>query len=142
MNDSTHTESADAQPATALQTTDDPDLVTVPVRPPRDAACYRATKHFKQRLNERIPDRHHGPVPRDIVENGAVTRRPFDGVTDADDPGQPVAFIGDVDGHAYTVIAALRPAAYRQPDTVHDLLTVYATDVRPDTAVDQTGGEQ
>jgi len=139
MHETTDADTTDAQPATALQTTDDPDLVTVPVRPPRDAGCYRATKHFKQRLNERIPSRHHGPVPRDIVEQGAVTRRPFRGITDADDPGHPVAFVGDVDGDTYTVIAALRPAAYRESDTVHDLLTVYPNDVTQSAAGDQTG---
>ena len=139
MHESTDADTTDAKPATALQTVDDPDLVAVPVRPPRDAGLYRATKHFNQRLKERVDRWHRGPVPRDVIVNGFVTRRPFEGVTDADDPGHPVAFVGDVDGDTYTVIAALRPAAYRESDTVHDLLTVYPNDVTQSTAGDQTG---
>lgn len=118
------------------------DLVEIPVLPPRTTSCYRPTQHFRQRLSERIPSRHHGPVPRDIVENGTVTRQPFDGYPEAGGPGHPVAFVGDVDGDTYTVIAALHPDAYCQPDTVHDLVTVYTGDVLQDAAGDQTGVEQ
>lgn len=139
MNDTTHTESADAQPATALQTTDDPDLVEIPVYPPRSLDCYRPTTHFGQRLRSRVPDRHHGPVPRDIISDGTVARQPLNHDR-KNEPGHPVAFTGYVDQQQYTVTVALHPDAYCDPDTVHELLTVYKGKP-PAAAGGQQGGK-
>lgn len=123
---------------TSPASTDD-DLVEIPVRPPRDLDRYEPTKHFGQRLRERVPSRHRGPVPSEIIESGRVTRRPWDAPADLDAPGQPVAFTGRVDGDQYTVIVALRPSGFRDPGRPHDVITVWQGD--PSNA-DQTEGRQ
>ena len=114
------------------------DIVEVPVKPPRKTECYRPTKHFKQRLRERVPSFHHGPVPAQIIEEGAVTRRAWRAPPQLDDPGQPVAFTGTVDGRRYTVIVALRPGGYRAPKLKHSVLTVYEGDPPAGDAGDGT----
>ena len=114
------------------------DIVEVPVKPPRKAECYRTTKHFKQRLRERVPSFHRGPVPAEIIEEGAVTRRTWRAPQHADNPGQPVAFTSTVDGRRYTVIAALRPGGYRSTEVKHTVLTVYEGDPPAGDAGDVT----
>lgn len=122
-----------------MSTTTDDDLVEIPVRPPRDIDRYNPTKHFGQRLRERVPSRHRGPVPSEIIESGRVTRRRRDAPDDLDAPGHPVAFTGRVDGEQYTVIVALRPGGFRDPGRPHDVITVWPGD--PSHA-DQTGARQ
>jgi len=118
----------------------DDDLVEIPVRPPRDLDRYQSTTHFIQRLRERVPDHHQGPVPREIIESGRVTRRPWSSDDGLAAPGQPVAFTGEVDGDRYTVIVALRPSGYRSPETTHEVVTVYEGDPS-DADVDPIGGQ-
>lgn len=120
------------------------DVVEVPVEVPRDPAKYRPSQHFAQRLKQRVPVYHQGPVPAAIIENGTVTRRRWTAPDELDDPGQPVAFTGDVDGERYTVIAALRPGGYRSAETKHTVLTVYEGDPPADDgdAVAETGGDR
>jgi hypothetical protein len=120
-------------------TTSDDDLVEIFVRPPRDLDRYQTTTHFGQRLRERVPERHHGPVPKEIITDGRVTRRPWSGDNELDEPGHPVAFTGRVDGKRYTVIVALRPSGYRSPDTTHDIITVYRGKP-PSESAEHTGG--
>jgi len=117
------------------------ELVEIPVLPPRTPSCYRPTTHFKQRLRERVPGRHHGPVPAKLIEDGRTQRRPWGAPVDLVEPGQPVAFTDKVDGKTYTVIAALRPAGFCSSDMTHDLLTVY-TGEPPAEPTDAVGGEQ
>lgn len=105
--------------------TDSDEIVEVPVKPPREPSAYRTTKHFKQRLRERVPGFQHGPVPAKIIENGSITRRPWTAPEDLEEPGQPIAFTGEVDGDTYTVIVALMPSGYRSADTKHAVLTVW-----------------
>jgi hypothetical protein len=56
------------------QTLTDPDtpadLVTVPIRPPRDPEQYRATTHFQQMLRDRVPELDRSELPRRIIEDG------------------------------------------------------------------------
>jgi hypothetical protein len=113
-------------------TATDDDLVEIPVRPPREVDRYNPTTHFGQRLRERVPERHRGPVPSEIIETGRVTRRPWDAPDCLDAPGQPVAFTGRVDGDQYTVVVALRPDGFQRPDAPHDVITVWPGDAAED----------
>jgi hypothetical protein len=67
-----------------------------------------------------------------------VTRQPLNS-KHADEPGHPVAFTDYVDFAQYTIIVALRPAAYRARDTVHEMLTVYEGEPPADDDGDQLG---
>ena len=101
------------------------DVVEIPVQPPRDPTCFRPTDHYLHRLHERVPERDRGDVPREIIKHGHVERQAwapskFDG-----EPGQPVAYTADVNAETYTVVTALRPSGFADPETKHVVLTVY-----------------
>ena len=101
------------------------DLVTVPVRPPRDPAAYRATTHFQQNLRERVPELDRSELPRRIIEDGTATRQVTDrDALDLSVGGTPVAFTERVDGDPWTVVVALRPQAFTS-DRLHRALTIY-----------------
>ena len=99
------------------------DLVTVPVAVPRDPPAYRATHHFQQPLNERVPEHRRGTLPRGLIEAGHVSRageyRP-----NGSGKGTPVAFSDEIAGETWTLIVALRPRAFGR-DGKHAALTVY-----------------
>ena len=117
------------------------DTVTVPVAPPRDPSAYRATDHFRNRLRERVDDVERDRIPRTLIETGRVCRVVDH---DADDvpvverahKGTPIAFtMTGPDKRPWTLVAALRPSAFVDPDEKHRAVTIFqGTPTRRDDA--------
>jgi|APHM01.1.fsa_nt_gi hypothetical protein len=117
------------QTATEGRTTDR-KTVTVPVAPPRETAEYRTTTHFIDRLRERVDERDRDHLLRILIEDGQISRtRAGDDLADdvpADEVGATVAFTTTGPGdRPWTLIAALRPAAFVDEDERHRALTIW-----------------
>ena len=122
---------------------DNDDTVTVPVVPPREPGAYQATRHFSNRLRERVRDADRSNLTRTLIRSGRVSRvRDPDerDVPDAD-RGTPVGFTTtDVDGRPWTLVAALRPVAFVDDDEQHRALTIFqGTPTRRDDVPDDGG---
>ena len=125
----------------------DTETVTVPVAPPRDPSAFRATDHFRNRLRERVDDVDRDHLPRTLIEDGRVSRVVDH---DADDvpvverayKGTPIAFtMTGPDKRPWTLVAALRPSAFVDPDEKHRAITIFqGTPTRRDD-VDGAGGD-
>ena len=105
----------------------DTETVTVPVAPPRDPARYRATRHFSNRLRERVDDVARDHLPRRLIEEGRVSRVvDHDGDVPDGERGTTIAFatVAD-DGRPWTLVAALRPVAFADDDERHRALTIF-----------------
>ena len=123
----------------------DAETVTVPVAPPRDPARYRATRHFSNRLRERVDDVDRDELPRTLIEDGRVSR-----VVDHDDAAVPdgergttIAFTTTGPrARPWTLVAALRPVAFDVArDERHRALTIFqGTPTRRDGG-DGAGGD-
>lgn len=105
----------------------DAETVTVPVAPPRDSSAYRATDHFRNRLRERVDDHRRDTLPAELIREGRVRRV---AATGDDVPeherGACVAFsTATATGRPWTLIAALRPAAFASDDERHRAVTIY-----------------
>jgi hypothetical protein len=105
----------------------DAETVTIPVAPPREPAAYRATDHFRNRLRERVDERDRDALPAELIREGRVRRVP---ATADDVPeherGACVAFsTATATGRPWTLIAALRPAAFSSDDERHRAVTIY-----------------
>lgn len=119
----THDGTTDGEAQTTQQPDGRGDLLRVPVRPPREPAAYRPTDHFIQRLRERVPE-YDSNLPRRIIEDGRACRVRGDSVDGGADYGTPVGFTTAIRGEPWTVIVALRPAAFVD-DGKHRALTVF-----------------
>ena len=135
---------------TTPDTTDDgrtehDDTVTVPVAPPRDPAAYRATRHFSNRLRERVDDVDRDHLPRRLIEEGRVSRVvDHDGDVPDGERGTTIAFatVAD-DGRPWTLVAALRPVAFVGPDEKHRAVTIFqGTPTSTDAAATDRGGRE
>lgn len=102
-------------------------LVEVPVRPPRNPSMYRPTDHFLQRLRERVPKHDRDILPERLLREGDVERRPGDPRADPDEAhdGAVVAFTATVRDKPWTLVVALRPAAFLNESSKHRALSVY-----------------
>jgi hypothetical protein len=128
--------------AQATQQPDRDDLLEVPVRPPREPAAYRPTDHFIQRLRERVPE-YDSDLPRRLIEDGTATCVRGDSVEDGLQYGTPVGFTDTVEGKPWTVVVALRPAAFVDGDDVkHRALTVFQGTPTPPGQDADAGGER
>jgi hypothetical protein len=117
------------------------DLLEVPVRPPREPAAYRPTDHFIQRLRERVPE-YDSDLPRRLIQDGTAARVRGDSVDDGLQYGTPVGFTDTVGGKPWTVVVALRPAAFVDGDDVkHRALTVFQGTPTPAGQDADAGGE-
>jgi len=121
------------------------ETVTVPVAPPRDPSAYRATRHFTNRLRERVDEHRRGTLPADLLRRGRVRRVPATRPDDTDVPdverGTPVAFTtASATGRPWTLVAALRPAAFASDDEQHRAITVYQGPA-PERPGDDVGGD-
>ena len=105
----------------------DTETVTVPVAPPRDPARYRATRHFSNRLRERVDDVDRDELPRTLIEDGRVARVAGDDAdVPADERGATVAFTTTGPrARPWTLVAALRPVAFADGDERHRALTIF-----------------
>ena len=129
------------------KTTHQPDTetkntVTIPVAPPRDPEAYRVTSHFRNRLRERVESHQRDTLPGELIRNGYVHRVP---ATAADVPnhewGATVAFTTAAPtGRPWTLVAALRPTAFSNPDEHHRAITIYQG-TAPDTTAATARGD-
>jgi len=122
------------------QTTEDRGrLVNIPVRPPREPAAYRPTDHYLQRHRERVPE-YDSNLPRRVIEDGRARRVRGETVDGGADYGTPVGFTTAIRGEPWTVVVALRPAAFVD-DGKHRALTVFqGTPTPADRDGDAVGG--
>ena len=135
---------------TTPDTTDDgrtehDDTVTVPVAPPRDPAAYRATRHFSNRLRERVDDVDRDELPRTRIEDGRVARVAGDDAdVPADERGATVAFTTTGPrARPWTLVAALRPVAFALDDERHRALTIFqGTPTRRDDVAGAGGDDE
>jgi hypothetical protein len=103
------------------------ETVTIPVAPPREPSAYRATDHFRNRLRERVDEHRRGTLPADLIRDGRVRRVPASaGDVPDHERGACVAFsTATATGRPWTLIAALRPAAFVSDDERHRAVTIY-----------------
>lgn len=121
----------------------DAETVTVPVSPPRDPSAYRATRHFSNRLRERVDDVDRDELPRTLIEDGRVARVAGDDAdVPADERGATVAFTTTGPrARPWTLVAALRPVAFALDGERHRALTIFqGTPTRRDDVADAGGG--
>ena len=121
------------------------DTVTVPVAPPRDPARYRATRHFSNRLRERVDDVDRDELPRTLIEDGRVARVAGDDAdVPADERGATVAFTTTGPrARPWTLVAALRPVAFALDDERHRALTIFqGTPTRRDDVAGAGGDDE
>jgi hypothetical protein len=125
------------------RTTYNRQTVTIPVTPPRDPREYRATRHFSNRLRERVDERDRDQLPRTLIDRGRITRVAGDGV-DADVPddehGATVAFTTTGPRERpWTLVAALRPVAFIDDEERHRALTIWQGTPTPRSDVGDAG---
>ena len=122
----------------------DTETVTVPVAPPRDPSAYRATRHFSNRLRERVDDIDRDELPRTLIEDGRVSR-----VVDHDDADVPDGERGTTIAFTttgprerpWTLVAALRPVAFIDEEERHRALTIWQGTPTPRSDVGDAGGD-
>lgn len=122
---------------------DTDDTVTVPVVPPREPGAYQATRHFSNRLRERVRDADRSHLTRTLIRSGRVSRvrDPDERDVPDDERGTPVGFttVGPRD-RPWTLVVALRPVAFVVDDEQHRALTIFqGTPTRVDDAGDAGG---
>lgn len=120
------------------------DTVTVPVAPPRDPSRFAATDHFRNRLRERVDDHRRDTLPAALIREGRVHRAP---ATADDVPeyerGAMVAFTtATATGRPWTLLAALRPRAFADPDERHRAVTIYQGPAPDADAATDRGGRE
>jgi hypothetical protein len=123
----------------------DRQTVTIPVAPPRDPAEYRATRHFSNRLRERVDERDRDQLPRTLIDRGRITRvagdRDVPDVPD-DEHGATVAFTTTGPRERpWTLVAALRPVAFIDDSERHRALTIFQGTPTPRSDVAGAGGD-
>lgn len=121
------------------------ETVTIPVAPPREPSAYRATRHFTNRLRERVDEHRRGTLPAELLRRGRVRRVPatstaHDTAVPDVDRGTPVAFTtASATGRPWTLVAALRPAAFASDDERHRAITLYQGPAPERSAADAGG---
>ena len=123
----------------------DAETVTVPVAPPRDPARYRATRHFSNRLRERVDDVDRDELPRTLIEDGRVARVAGDDAdVPADERGATVAFTTTGPrARPWTLVTAFRPVAFALDDERHRALTIFqGTPTRRDDVAGAGGDDE
>lgn len=108
----------------------DCELITVPVVPPRDPTCYRKTKHYINRLRERVSEAYQATLPANLIREGRVHRlKSPDAESIIDDEmehGAKVAFTTTgPKKRPWTLIVGLRPNAFTVTDEKHRAITIF-----------------
>jgi hypothetical protein len=102
-------------------------LITIPVVPPTDPAQYRATRHYHNRLRERVSEAFQSTLPAKLIREGQVRRLEDAGnIGLSETDGAKIAFTTTgPKNRPWTLIAGLRPMAFTDSEEKHRAVTIY-----------------
>jgi hypothetical protein len=120
----------------------DNEKLTEYIAPPDQPGEYRITRHFRERLLERVPESYQATLPEKLIRQGTVKKLDGDATND-DYYGKPVAFttVGP-EQKPWTLVAGLRHEAYVNSDVLHRVITIYqGTPSKDKPVIERRGGD-
>jgi hypothetical protein len=112
------------------------ERLTEYIAPPDQPGEYRITRHFRERLLERVPEAYQATLPENLIRQGTVKKLDGD-ATDNDYYGKPVAFttVGP-EQKPWTLVAGLRHETYVNSDVLTELFQIDPSDIQNGRCLD------